>query len=127
MKEFLLQFGSVLGALWRRGNSWLRLACGILIAWPFAIAILAALVSPPAAMTVIPIFTLAILLVLLAYLLNISLALAIVASIEGGRRIVLGLISLIGAELVIGVYFSVVPVANDRGLVPLLVLSACAL
>lgn len=111
--------------LWDTGNFWVRIAIVMLIAWPIAIFLAALLFSSQwltAIVALIPLF--ALFLFLFAFI--DPLVWAVVAQFEGGRKAIRWLGAIIGIELLIGVLLSIVPVGNDRKLLPLLLLSIFA-
>lgn len=55
------------------------------------------------------------------------LVLAVLASVKEGRKAVQWLFTIVAGELAIGLYFTLVPVANNRPLIPVFVLTAITL
>jgi hypothetical protein len=116
----------VAAALWKIGNYWLRLVLGTIILWPIAIILAATALPEQRATTIVPLVALLPLAALLLFAMNAPLAIAAVGVLPKGREILYLIAGMIGAELTVGVYVSLVPVSNDRGLLPLLILSALA-
>lgn len=111
-------------------NLWLGIGIFLAIAWPFALLLTAALLSPQNAITVIPIVSLLPVLPAFFCLVGGGVAIFRMGLDESGRKALGWLAAAIGFELVIGVYLSTVPVSNDIRLIPLLilvVLAACFL
>lgn len=110
--------------LWDTGNFWGRVFILSLVCWPLLLAAVAATGGNS---------TLTALLALIPFL-TLVLGIAIypvidvaVLALEEGRGILKWIAAIIGVELVIGVYFSMVPLSNDSGLAPLLVLVIAAI
>jgi hypothetical protein len=140
MAEFLVDVGRAIGTLLgiiretvRRGTHWARLlirvAVGIVLLWP--VLVIGAALSIPDRFysTATAIVALLPLVAVLSFLFACTdpLIWAAIAALPQGRRTIVPLAAIVGTELALGVYFSVVPVWRDRALVPLLVLTALAL
>lgn len=105
------------------------LKIGLLIAvlWPLAAMATAIFLSPSNAQTIVPLIELSPLAGLFFIILGASFSIALLFGNPVVRQGFLLVCALIGCELAIGVYFALVPVSNDPGLIPLLVLAASAL
>lgn len=112
--------------LWGVGNFWLRVAILIVASWPVFAAFAAFSASPAftAAVALLPLFA-GVLVLLLAF---DPLFLAALGTFGFGRSVLAVLGTIIGAELAIGVFFSLVPFGRDPQLVipALLVMAALA-
>ncbi|MCR4322940.1 MAG: hypothetical protein NUV61_02535 [Candidatus Azambacteria bacterium] len=110
--------------LWNTGNFWGRIFIISLICWPLVLAAVATAgggTTITSLLALVPFFTL---------VLGIAIYPAIDAVmlvLDGGRNILKWIAAIIGVELVIGAYFSAMPLSSDGGLVPLLVLVIAAL
>jgi hypothetical protein len=129
MEELLRGLLEVAHSLWETGSFWARVAIAIVILWPFDV-ILAALLSPPR--VVIVAVPLVALIPLLSVLFGIiaafnPLVIAALGAIPAGRRVLGSIAAIVGTELAVGVYFSLVPVWRDRALVPVVVLASAAI
>lgn len=111
--------------LWYAGNYWVRWAILILAFWPICIAVVAPIGSQGFTATVALLPLLPIVLGLIAVF--DPLVIAAVGNFALGRKVLTVLATIIGAELAVGVFFSAVPVANDRGLIPLALLVMIAI
>jgi hypothetical protein len=116
---------AILVSLWNTGNRLARWTIGIIGFWPIVLIGVAITGIPTLTSLLALLPVLAIILLLLALI--DPLVLAVIGSFERGRSALRISATIIGAELVIGVYFSVIPVWKDRGLVPLLVLILAAI
>ncbi len=111
--------------LWYAGNYWVRWAILIAALWPIAIAV-AALTGWTFLTAVIALIPfVAIVFGLIATF--DPLVIAAAGTSASGRKILTAAAAIIGAELAVGVFFSVVPVANNPGLIPLTLLTMVAL
>lgn len=110
-------FLNLLYELWRIGNYWLRAAIVIVASWPVPIT-LAAFIGWPALTATVALLPLFALVIVLMTIFD-PLVLAALVPFGFGRRTLVGLAGIIGLELAVGAYFAAVPVANDRGLIPL--------
>jgi len=119
--------------LWRVGNYWARLAIIIVASWPVLIT-LAAFIGWPALTATVA------LLPLIAVVFGLiglnprhprrrlrGQPLVIAAIGAAWPAFLRGALWIIGTELAIGAYFAAVPVANDRGLIPLALLLLLAI
>lgn len=112
---------------YQKANFLLRIATISALLWPlFAIAA-AVLLKPSNAQTVVPLVTLSPLLPMVLFLLGAPFQYFLIAQDPDAKTGFRWAIALIAVELSIGVYFAVIPVSNDPGLTPLLVLIASAL
>ena len=108
-------------------NFVLKTGLFIAILWPLAAMATAIFLSPSNAQTIVPIIELSPLAGLFFIILGASFGIAILFRNPLVRQGFVWVCALIGVELAIGVYFALVPVSNDPGLIPLLVLAASAL
>ena len=113
-------------AFYDKANLGLRIALLVTLCWPIAAIITALFLNPGNAQTIVPIIELTPLAGLFIGILSAPFALALLLQNPVVRKGFLWLCGLIGVELSIGVYFALVPISNDLGLVPLLILSATA-
>ncbi len=125
MSEAWQEFAAITGAVWRTGNQWARIGIGLVTLWPVALA----LVSLTGSTTLISLLALVpVGAVLFLFLAAIDpLVVAAAASIGPARRALRWGATIVGSEVMVGVYFSLVPIANDPGLAPLLLAAAAAL
>ncbi len=126
MKSFHELF-RVVAAVWQIGNRWLRRIAIFAIIWPVVMLVTAMELPARIAVTVIPIIALLPIVALIILALQWPLAIATAATAEIGREAISTVATILGAELVIGLYFTLVPVSNDRGLAPLFLLSVLAI
>jgi len=116
---------TVMSRLWQTGNLWARWAIGLTAAWPPVLAIVAILGIRPltAVVGLVPVATLVF--VLVAW--TDPLVVPILAVTHLGRTGLQWVSTILAGELLLGVYFALVPVHNDPALVPVLLLTAAAL
>lgn len=124
MNNLLANLWRVVVPLWRIGNYWVRWAIAIVASWPILIA-LAGLVGWPALTATVALLPLVAIVCGLIAIFD-PLVLATLAPFRIGRTVLSGLAAIIGLELSVGVYFAAVPVASDRGLVPLTLVAILA-
>jgi len=123
--ETLQAVWAKLVALWKTGNRWCRWAIAVSVFWPIVL-VAVALTGLPLLISLLALLpVLAIMLSLLAAI--DPLVVAIVGAFGTGRTVLRTIATVIGTELVIGVYFSIIPVWNDRGLIPVLILVMVAI
>lgn len=110
--------------LWKTGNDWARWALALTAAWPLVISLVAVIGYRPltSAFGLLPV--LAIVFVLVAW--TDPLVIPILAAVHVSRSGIQWLATILGTELLLSVYFTLVPVHNDPGLLPLLLLVAAA-
>lgn len=134
MIQWLTQAGRIISelalALGTRAGNWLRIAIVFLIVWPIGM-LCNGMLPYHLAVVWTPIVTLAPLVALVALVIIFTnpLAFAALAAIvltPMGNRVLRGISAIIGVELLVGIYFSIIPISYDRRLVPLLVLVAVA-
>lgn len=123
--ETLEAIWAVLTALWNTGNRWARIAIAVIVLWPLLL-IVVAMAGIPALTSFLALAPIAAILLLIFAFFD-PLLIAAVATFPQGRKILRWIVMLISVELIIGVYCSVVPVWNDRGLIPLAFLVAVVL
>lgn len=129
MTELLSSIGQMFLEIRNTGNYWLRRALLVLLLWPL-LMIFASLLPPNAAMVVVPIVALVPLLAAVFWVVgavDLLLVAAATTAIPLVRRVLIKLAVATGMELVIGVYFSLVPTSTDRALVPALLLIFAAI
>jgi hypothetical protein len=114
-------------AFYQKANLVLRLALITAVLWPaFAIAS-AVLLTPSNAQTIVPLVTLSPLVPMVLFLLGAPYKYFLIAQDPDAKIGFRWAAALIAVELAIGVYFAVIPVSNDPGLTPLLILTASAI
>ncbi len=118
-----MNFLRIIRALWGIGNLWARLAIIIVASWPVAVTF-AALIGWPALTATVALLPLAAIIFGLIALID-PLVIGAIGAVW--PRFLKALALVIGTELAIGVYFAAVPVASDRGLVPLALLLLLAI
>jgi hypothetical protein len=119
--------------LWSVGNYWARLAIIIVASWPLIIALTALIGWPALTVTVALLPLIAVVFGLIGLnprhprrrLRGQPLVIAAIGAVW--PRFLRTLALIIGTELAIGAYFAAVPVANDRGLIPLALLLLLAI
>jgi len=123
----------IIRALWIIGNRWLRWAIVIVASWPALIAF-AALVGWPTLTAVVALLPLvAVVFGLVGFnprrprrrLQGQPLVIAAIGA--AWPRFLKAIALVIGTELAFGAYFAAIPVANDRGLIPLALLLLLAI
>src|ERR1700722_2465690 len=114
-------------AYYERANFALRIALLIVVLWPLSALAAAMLLHGSRAQTFVPLVDMLLLAALVFVILGSPFGLAVLWKYNLAKKGFLFLIGLIGVELTIGVYLTVIPVSSDNGLVPLLLLSAMAL
>lgn len=118
----LREIFGLLGQLWNTGDRLLRIAVLLICLWPFVLIDVALLIEPMVVfLAILPVFGSILLLA------EYPMVIAVVSAFDGGRRGLRWIATIIGAELVIGFYLSVVSVSNDPMLVPLLIISLAAI
>jgi hypothetical protein len=120
----LQALASLTGGLWNTGNLWARWAIGLIAGWPPILAIVALLNVPTltSLLGLVPLAT--VVFVLVAW--SDPLVIPVLAITQYGRTGLQWVSTVIAGELLLGVYFALVPVSNDPALVPLLLLvGAC--
>ena len=106
--------------------TWLFVAAAMLLLWPLLIA-LGGMFSPSIAIILVPVLTILPFFVLIGSAIFLT-PIIIVGIIGGsvlsktGQKILACFCAIIGAEILMGIYFAMVPTANDRPLIPLLLL-----
>lgn len=122
--EMLREFWRFLDITWHTGNFLGRIFIVFLVGWPILLAYFAAFGGGTAftgALAIIPFITATLAISVFPVIDAIALA-------NGkGRKIFKWIMAIVGIELVIGIYVSVVPLSNDAGLVPVLVATFAAL
>ncbi len=121
----LQELWAIFVALWNTGNRIARAAILLIVLWPILICGVALIGSPAVTSIAALIPVVAIAFSIIAAIDPIIIA--VVAAFKKGRTVLAWIATIIAAELVLGVYFSIVPVWNDRGLVPVVVLVAVAI
>ncbi len=112
---------------YQKANLLLRLAIITALLWPaFAIGS-GVLLTPANAQTLVPLVTLSPLIPMVLFLLGAPYRYFLIAQDPDAKIGFRWAAAFIGVELAIGVYFAVIPVSNDPGLTPLLVLTASAI
>ena len=110
--------------LWEIGGRLARITILIFLIWPIAM-ILTSLFAPQAVIALVTLLPL-IGLVFTAVLYFNPLIFGAIAATPYGRTALSKLALVVGAELTLGAFFSVLPISNDRALLPLLLLVAIA-
>ena len=121
-ETLLKEVWEVIVALWNTGNNLARIALLIIIGWPLlmvGISLIGISYLTP---------LVALILVMGAILLGIAtldpLVVSALALFRQGQQTIRLVATVVSYELIIGIYFSIVPVAVHISLVPLLLLSA---
>lgn len=115
----------IISALWGIGNFWLRFAIALIAFWPIIITI-AAFIGWPALTATVTLLPLVALIIGLLTAFD-PMVLAVLGTFGGGRKALAMIAMIIGSELAVGIFFSAVPVANDRGLIPLALVTMLAI
>ena len=118
------QIGRFFGIVWRTGNFWGRIFILLIVCWPLFLALIATIGAGTAItslLALIPFFA------IVAGIAAYPVISAALVYFNKSRNILGWIAAIIGTELVIGAYFSALPLSNDRGLVPLLILVIAAL
>lgn len=118
--ETLRAVWAIIAAVWNTGNRLARWAIVIIALWPFLLVVVA-LAGIPLLTSLLALLPIVALLLLILASLDPLIIMAI-GAFPQGRVCLRWIATIIGTELIVGVYLSVVPVWQDRGLVPLLVL-----
>jgi len=113
-------------AFHEKANYLLKLGFIVALLWPVAAIAAAYLLSPSNAQTIVPIIELTPLAGLCFIVIGAPFSLAALFTNPLVKQGFLWVCALIGVELAVGIYFALVPVSNDRGLIPVLILAACA-
>jgi len=107
--------------IWATGNRWARIALAIIIGWPILLLVYA-LGNPPiwsgSLMALIPVIALFILIMTRLD----PMVLAVVMAFKKGRTVLSYISTIVGIELAIGVYCTLVRIGNDPELAMLLIL-----
>ena len=112
--------------LFERGGFIFRIALLTVLLWPAAALVTALFLTPENAQTVVPIVSLSPLAPIVLLLLAMPFTFLVLWQDPATRIGLYWLGGLIGVELSVGVYFSLIPVSNDIRLVPILILVAFA-
>src|SRR3972149_10329301 len=118
------QIGRFFGIVWRTGNFWGGIFILLIVCWPLFLALIATIGAGTAItslLALIPFFA------IVAGVAAYPVISAALVYFNKSRNILGWIAAIIGTELVIGAYFSALPLSNDRGLVPLLILVIAAL
>ncbi|HEY4519159.1 MAG TPA: hypothetical protein VJK01_02280 [Candidatus Paceibacterota bacterium] len=107
--------------IWATGNRWTRIALAIIVGWPILLLVYA-LGNPPiwsgSLMALIPVIALFILIMTRLD----PMVLAVVMAFKKGRTVLSYISTIVGIELAIGVYCTLVRIGNDPELAMLLIL-----
>lgn len=120
----LEQISRFFGIVWRTGNFWGRIFILLIVGWPFLLAFTSAVgggVTFTSLLALMPFFA------IVAGIAAYPVISAALVYFDKSRAILGWIAAIIGTELAIGAYFSALPLSNDRGLAPLLVLVIAAL
>jgi hypothetical protein len=112
---------------YQKANLILRIALFAAVLWPLMAIATALLLTPYNAQTIVPLVTLSPLVPMFLFVVGAPFKFVLLWQDPDAKTGFLWLAALIAVELSISVYFSVIPVSNDIGLVPLLILTASAL
>lgn len=123
--ETLEALQRLFGELWRTGNRWARWAIAVTAAWPLAIGAVG-VIGSSTLVSVVALLPVAAIVLLLISALD-PLVVAIIGVTREGRHGLRWVATIVGFELAIGVYFTIVPVRNDPSIVPLLLLASATL
>lgn len=123
--QALREFWQIIRDLWdtntQIARGFLRIALVILLIWP-AVAIVIATINHDAALAVIPMWGFLLVFAALIVVYYFPLITTVVAVVAPTRSILQEAILILIIEIGIGIYFTLVDVASDRKLIPLLVL-----
>jgi hypothetical protein len=111
---------SLTKAIWNTGNYMGRWAIGFILLTPVAI-ITASFLPPKTAEVVVPMITIALPLstaIIFSIIFLDPMLLGLIFSMESSKKFLARVAGIIGAETLMGIYFSLVPVSNDHGLIP---------
>ncbi len=122
--KYLDKLWLVVKDLWEIGGRLARITILILLIWPIAM-ILTSLFAPQAVIALVTLLPLIGLVFVVVLNFN-PLIFGAIAATPHGRTALSKLALVVGAELALGAFFSILPVANDRALLPLLLLVAIA-
>lgn len=129
METFLALARFVTG-LWNintpRVRGYLRFALSILLLWPI-VAIIFAAIGHGFALVAIPYWSFMLVGPIIILIWQYPIITALAATVNYTRSILRDICLVIAFELAIGIYFAVVPVANNRALIPLLTMGWIAL
>lgn len=114
-------------AFYQKANFVLRIALITAILWPAFGIVTALFLTPHNAHAIVPLIMLSPLVPMFLLLIGAPFQFYLLWHDPDAKVGFRWLFALIGVELAIGIYFAVVPVANDPGLTPLLILGASAL
>lgn len=136
MNNLFTEIRRVLVALWNMGvtggvNAWAganiaaRWVILITVGWPvlMIVAALFGITWITAIVSFLPIIAI----VILLFIWDHTAVAGVLATFNHGRAVLRGILGVLGAELAIGLYSSVVPMSNRRELIPLLVLASAML
>lgn len=115
-------------AFFQQANAILRVALITAVLWPIFAIFTALRLTPYNAQTVTPLVTLSPLVPMFLFLLGAPFKYALTIAKDPDAKVGFRWVAaFIGVELAIGVYFAVIPVSDDPGLTPLLILAASAI
>jgi len=123
VKSVIEEVLRVIASIWNIGNIWLRRVAIFAIAVPLGMLTAAMLIPQGFAATVIPILALLPVVAIVFLALQKPMVIAAATTAEVGRKAIRAVSLVLAADLVFGVFLSLVPVSNDPGLVPLFVLA----
>ncbi len=123
MKSLLEEILRVVASIWQIGNLWLRRIAVISVVLLFCMLGAAMLVPQSQQVTIIPTLALIPVVGIIFLALQWPVVIAAAATVEVGRKAIRAVSLVLAADLIFGIYLSLVPISNDRGLVPLLVLA----
>ncbi len=128
MFETLDELWEIVVDIWDTGNQWVKWALICILCWPLIplayglwgsnVLVVNALVG------LIP--AIGFLIIFIARFVD-PLVLAVLANVKKGRQVVQLLFTIVAGESAIGLYFTLVPVANNRPMIPVFVLTAITL
>ena len=117
----LAELWEIFQDIWATGNRWARWAIAIIVGWPILLLVYA-LWNPPiwsgSLMALIPVIALFILIMTRLD----PMVLAVLATFKSGRTVLKIISTVVGVELFIGVYCTLVKIGNDPELAMLLIL-----
>ena len=123
MKSVIEEVLRVIASIWNIGNVWLRRVAIFAIAVPLGMLAAAMLIPQDLAATVIPILALLPVAAIVVIALQKPMVIATATTAEVGRKAIRAVSLVLAADLVFGIFLSLVPISNDPGLVPLFVLA----
>jgi hypothetical protein len=115
-------------AFYQKASLIIRFAIVIAFLWPIFALVTAMVLAPMMAQTIVPLVEIApVLLAIVLLIIGTPSIIAILLDEPIARKGFLYFVAFIGVELTIGIYIALVPISNDAGLVPLLIITGLAI